>query len=200
MQIRFLFLMIVVSNFIFYPVSPKDGSEFIVKKDSKLKSMSKNQIKEEIGNITRQAFNWTTSLGCVVGHVKIGLAEKNTEFYKTENSKIASQVDKSDGVLQIGLSGIQSCFSDVISNLVENRGFFKRASRGELSEFLSLMQDMVKDLNNQNSLFNALNTEVVKAEKETNFFDKVKNQFCCSANELKKLEEKIKGSKCLKKT
>ncbi|MFH1253861.1 MAG: hypothetical protein V1646_00325 [bacterium] len=184
-----------------------DGGEFVVKKDIQtvqVRSMSKNRLKEEIGSVTRRAFNSSTSLGKSVGNVKIGLADKVSGFYQADSGKIASEVDKNDGILQVELSDIQSCFSNVISNLVENRGFFKKASRGDLREFLSLMDEMVSNLNLQVTSFNDLKSLIVKKDVKTsieqNIFNKIKQQFCSSAVELKKLQEKIKTSKCLKKS
>ncbi len=185
-----------------------DGGEFIVKKDiqitPQIKSMSKNRLKEEIGNVTRKAFNSSTNLGKSVGNVKIGLADKVLGFYQADSGKIASEVNKNDGILQVELSDIQSCFSNVISNLVENRGFFKKASRSDLREFLSLMDEMVANLNLQVNSFNDLKNLIVKKDAKMNLepksFDKIRQQFCSSAVELKKLQEKIQTSKCLKKS
>lgn len=189
------------------------SEEFIVKKEiqasTQVRSMSKNRLKEEIGNITRRAFNSATNLGKSVGNVKIGLVDKVSGFYQAESGKIASEVNKNDGILQVELSGIQNCFSNVISNLVENRGFFKKASRGELREFLSLMDEAVSNLNSQVTLFNDLKSFIVKKDikidattmcGDANIFDKIKQQFCSGASELKRLKEKIKTSKCLKKS
>lgn len=185
-----------------------ESADFIVKKDiqnvPQVGAMSKNRLKEEIGNVTRKAFNSSTSLGKSVGNVKIGLADKVLGFYQADNGRIASEVAKNDGILQVELSDIQSCFSNVISNLVENRGFFKKASRRDLREFLSLMDEMVANLNLQVNSFNDLNVFIVKKGVKTslnlNVFDKIRQQFCSSAAELKKLQEKIKTSKCLKKS
>ena len=190
-----------------------DSGEFIVKKDiqeaPQVRSMSKNRLKEEIGNVTRRAFNSSTSLGKVVGNVKIGLADKKLGFYQANSGKIAREVNKNDGILQIELADIQICFSNVISNLVENRGFFKKASRGDLRELLGLMEEMVNNLNSQVTSFNDLKSLIVKkdvkvdveiARDDANIFDKIKRQFCSSAGELKKLQEKIKTSKCIKKS
>ncbi len=188
-------------------------AEFIIKKDiqdtAQIRSMSKDRLKEEIGNVTRRAFDSSTSLGKIVGKVKIGLADKVPGFYQTNSGKIASEVDKNDGILQVELSNIQSCFSNVISNLVENRGFFKKASRGDLREFLGLMEHMVSNLNLQVVSFNNLKSVIVKkdvkmgvatAQGDADIFDKIKRQFCSSAGELTRLQEKIKTSKCLKKS
>ena len=195
MKIKFLSAILFASNLIY----AQDGTEFIVKKVPNIKSMSKNKLKEEIGSITRQAFDSSTSLGRTIGNVKINLADGAEGFYQAQSGKFASNVDKNDGMLQIELADIQGSFSDVISNLVENRGFFKRASRGDLREFLTLMHDMVNDLNVQSTAFNQLKLSIKTEEKQYTFFEKIKQQFCSAASELKKLQEKIKGSKCLKK-
>lgn len=152
-------------------------------------------------------------MGKVIGNVKIGLADKVSGFYQAGSGKIACDVNKNDGILQIELSDIQSCFSNVISNLVENRGFFKKASRGDLREFLSLMEEMVNNLNSQVTSFNDLKSLILKKDVkidakidvetmqgDANIFDKIKQQFCSGAGEIKKLQEKIKTSKCLKKS
>jgi len=223
MMIKFLSLIIFAGSMAFaqankndasVPINKSAGSEdFIVKKEIKantqVRSMSKNRLKEEIGNITRSAFNSSTNLGKSVGNVKIGLADKVSGFYQADSGKIASDVNKNDGILQVELSDIQNCFSNVISNLVENRGFFKKASRGELREFLSLMDEMVSNLNSQVTSFNDLKSLIIKKDvkidevtvrSDATIFYKIKQQFCSSASELKRLQEKIKTSKCLKKS
>jgi hypothetical protein len=214
MWAKYLSLIFFVSEMVFAQSdknivnNPVSGEEFIVKKDiqstPQVRSMSKNRLKEEIGNVTRRAFDSSTSLGKSVGTLKIGLVDKVSGFYQADSGKVASEVDKNDGILQVELSDIQGCFSTVISNLVENRGFFKKASRGDLREFLSLMDELVCKLNSQVTSFNDLKSLIVKkdikTDTETNIFDKIKQRFCSSAVELKKLQEKIKTSKCLAKT
>ena len=192
--------MLLSLFFVFGIAVAQDSEQFIIKKNNRVKSMSKNQLKEEIGNITRQAFNSTTKLGKIVGNVKINLSQKHFDFYQVENGKIASEVDRNDGMLHVRLSEIQVCFSDVISNLVENRCFFKKASRGDLREFLTLMQSLFDDLNKQVLMFDSLKSAISGVCKETDIYEKVRNRFLSSAGELKKLQEKIQGSKCLKKT
>jgi hypothetical protein len=165
--------------------------------------MSKNRLKEEIGDVTRRAFNSSTALGQVIGNVKISLTDKFPSFYQIKSGKIASDMSKNDGLMQIELSGIQSSFSDIISNLVENRGFFKKASRGDLRDLLALMEEMVNNLNSQATSFSTLKLSMVKidtSKTDLTISDKVKQQFSASACELKKLQDKIKTSKCFKKS
>jgi hypothetical protein len=188
------------------------GSEFIIKNTSQAvlqpaltqsHSMSKNKLKEEIGDVTRRAFNSSTVLGQVIGGVKISLADKFPSFYQIKSGKIASDVSKNDGLMQVELSGIQSSFSDIISNLVENRGFFKKASRGDLRDLLALMEEMVNNLNSQATSFSTLKHSMIKidaSKTDLTISDKVKQQFNVSACELKKLQDKIKTSKCFKKS
>ena len=133
------FSLIFFTSSVAFAQSNKSDVKKNIQDVHQVRSMSKNRLKEEIGNVIRRAFNSSTSLGKSVGNVKIGLADKVSGFYQADSGNIASEVDKNDGILQVELSDIQSCFSNVISNLVENRGFFKKASRGDLRDFLSLM-------------------------------------------------------------
>lgn len=196
MNIKDLAFLLVAFN----ALSAQDSEQFIIKKSDHVHSMSKNRLKEEIGNITRKAFNSTTRLGKIVGNVKINISQKHLDFYEAENGKIASEVDKNDGILHVKLAEIQGCFSEVILSLVENRRFFKKASRGDLGEFLTLIQKLFDDLNKQVLDFDLLGNAIISANKDVGLYGKIRHQFLSSAGELKKLEEKIQGSKCLKKT
>ncbi len=179
-------------------VSAQDAQQFIIKKSNPIGSMSKNRLKEEIGNITRQAFNSTTRLGKIIGNVKINLSQRHVGFYQVENGILASQVGKSDGMLHVELAEIQGCFSEVISKLVENGKFFKKASRSDLRDFLTLMQKLSGDLNKQVTEFDLLSGTVANEGEAASLYGKIKCQFVSCADELKKVQEKIQGSKCLK--
>jgi hypothetical protein len=185
--------------FLFLLSGVLSAQDFIIKKSNPVTSMSKNRLKEEIGNITRQAFNSTTRLEKIIGNFKINLSQEKFDFYQVENGSLAAQVGKSDGLLHVELAEIQSCFSEVISNLVENERFFKKASRGDLRELLTLMQKLSNDLNKQVAEFDSLGNTVADASKSDSLYGKIKHQFVSCADELKSIQEKIQGSKCLKK-
>lgn len=195
MKIKSLWVLLLISNV----AVAQDNQQFIIKNSNRVNSMSKNRLKEEIGNITRQAFNATTRLGKIVGNIRIDLSQKHFDFYQAENGKVAAEVDKNNGALHIELAEIQGCFSDVITNLVENEKFFKKASRGDLREFLTLIETLSDDLNKQVLRFDLLKNMILNENKDANLFKKIKHRFLSSAEELKKIQEKIQGSKCLKK-
>lgn len=171
------------------------GSEFVIKEPVLQKSMSRNRLKGEIGNIMQQAFNSTTELGRIVGNVKISFANKLITFFRMRNSKDSYELSKNDGLMQVELSTIQRNFSDMISDLVKNRGFFKKASRNDLKDFFELIQGVHKNLNSQIMSFNS----VLKIKDEKLVLAGIRRQFRLTVIELKEICNKIQRSKYVKK-
>ena len=151
---------------------------------------SKNKLKEKIGQSARQSVNFTTELNSLIGKLKIDFADSAEKLCKVTQ---LANLQKNDGQIQVQISSIQSCFADLIENLIDNKGYFKKASRGDMG---GLMTEL-------NSISNTLQCQVKKFEqlsKRVALPSQILAQFELSAKEMKELQEKVKGLKCLKKS
>lgn len=189
-KILFIFLLSYVAAFA--------SSEFIILPNKKANiSGSKNELKEKLGQSTKQAINFTTDLGKLMGNVKVDFADKSEKVCKIGQ---ICQLQKNDGNIQINLSTIQGSFTNLIELLIDNKGFFKKASRSDLSGLVGQMNDICKMLQSQITKFEQLNISSDLIEGSTTQPAQVIAQFDSSAKDLKDIQEKVKGLKCLKKT
>lgn len=174
------------------------SSDFIIKSNQKNKvSGSKNTLKEKLGDSTKQAMNFTTELCALMGKIKIGFSENAEKFCKICQ---LSQMQKHDGLIQVHLSSIQSCFTDLVEDLIDNKGYFKKASRRAIGELVTDINDICGSLQAQIKRFEQLNASVVSSDKLKNLSVRIFAQFELSAKELNEVQEKVKGLKCLKKS
>jgi hypothetical protein len=174
------------------------ASDFIITPNKKTHiSGSRNTLKEKLGQSAKQAINFTTELGSLMGRVKIGFADSAEKLCKIDQ---LSQMQKNDGHIQIHLSSIQSCFTDLVENLIDNKGFFKKASRGDLSGLVGQINDICKSLQDQVTKFEQLGGSAEKSDQTKEHSSLVIAQFDSSAKDLNDLQEKVKGLKCLKKS
>jgi hypothetical protein len=184
---KILFLLLININL----VGLFAATDFIIKssKQNFVKG-SRNTLKEKLGEVAKSTVNSTTAMGSIVGKLKIefaGIAEKSCKVNQL------CQLQKNDGQMQVQLSEIQNCFTSLIENLIDNKGFFKKASRGDLSGVLAEMDEVYNLMQGQVKKFEQLNIFVLSPEQ-------VCQQFYNCATELKKIEGKVKGLKCLKKS
>ncbi|KKQ32472.1 MAG: hypothetical protein US49_C0007G0014 [candidate division TM6 bacterium GW2011_GWF2_37_49] len=174
------------------------SSEFIIMPNKKVSvAGSKNTLKEKLGQSAKQAINFTTELGKLMGRAKVGFADKAEKMCKIGQ---ISQMQKNDGNIQINLSSIQGSFADLVELLIDNKGFFKRASRGDLSALVVQMNDICKLLQCQVSKFEQLNISAEMTDQSKEPTAQVIAQFDASAKDMMCIQEKVKGLKCLKKS
>lgn len=166
----------------------------IVPKQKASHGVSKNTLKEKLGQSTKQAINFTTELTSLMGKFKIGFADNAEKLCKISQ---LSQIQRNDGQIQINLSSIQSCFTGLVENLIDNKGYFKKASRGDLASLVEQMNEICDSLQCQVKKFEQLNNSGVGKKDQLSL---VLVQFDSSAKELKEVQEKVKGLKCLKKS
>lgn len=131
--------------------------EFVIKKEEpskELSGMSKNALKERLGDFTRRAFKQTTSLGCTIGAVQQRLARLCVSVRDQIKSKkdvhasleISSKLHGAIGTLLIENATLQNKLSAVVENLIENQGPFKSASRTSLRESVMVIERLHKNL------------------------------------------------------
>ena len=116
--------------------------------------MSKNALKEHLGQLTRRVFGQTTALDSTLGAVQQRLArlcvtvrEEIKNSNDTQNSlALSAKLHGSIGTLLIEKSTVQNKLSAVVENLIENQAPFKSASRKDLRASVTVVEDLNKNL------------------------------------------------------
>ena len=133
------------------------AQEFVIKKEepaSHLAGMSKNALKEHLGQLTRRVFGQTTALDSTLGAVQQRLArlcvtvrEEIKNSNDTQNSlALSAKLHGAIGTLLIEKSTVQNKLSAVVENLIENQVPFKSASRKDLRASVTVVEDLNKNL------------------------------------------------------
>jgi hypothetical protein len=153
-----LSVVIIASLLVVSSVCNADD-EFIIKPENsskKAKKQSKNELKEDIGQATKDAFNISSLLGTQLGNLQQTLASLQmalgaqtilTAQNFKEFMEALGHTESESGKLQISLSNIQQRFSKIIEKLVDNRPPFKKAKPAELTEALNSVQKVYEHLN-----------------------------------------------------
>jgi hypothetical protein len=167
----------------------KDATQAFVLNDSvkENKKYSKNELKENIGHITRDVFHITTHLERVLGAIQVSLAEQQSDV-----TPISTR--KNMGLFYQQLSVLQDVCSDVIEKLVDNQRPFKKAGRQELQEAYSVLKFTLGQL----SVHDVSLRAVLSSLKNNNAknFDVLCNT---GVTLLSSLEARIQNTKCLKR-
>jgi len=145
LKLKFL---IAIAIFCLYPsVKPtdtKEANEFIIAPTpAKKKKMSSNDLKEEIGQKTKQMFDQSTQFSTQLGKVQCTLSTVQQEAAKadkpeaTKKALLASAtINQSLGVISQEIASIQKICSSVVEKLIDNHKPFKKASKIELEQTL----------------------------------------------------------------
>lgn len=131
MAIKYLVLFIAF-EFCFVTSGFAESKFLISKKTTKNKRMSKNKLKENIGQ----------------------------EFKNVLDSCV--QASRQLGILQIKLSEVQSHVLPKVETLINNNKPFKKASRDQLHETLKLTQNITLQIKNQISVINSIKSKIDK--------------------------------------
>lgn len=133
------------------------AQEFVIKKEepaSHLTGMSKNALKEHLGQLTRRVFGQTTALDSTLGAVQQRLArlcvtvrEEIKNSNDMQNSlALSAKLHGAIGTLLIEKSTVQNKLSAVVENLIENQVPFKSASRKDLRASVTVVEGLNKNL------------------------------------------------------
>ncbi|QQR49389.1 hypothetical protein IPF37_00895 [bacterium] len=150
-----------------------ESQDFVIKKEepaSPLIGMSKNALKEHLGQLTRRVFGQTISLDCTLGAVQQRLARLCVtvrEEIKNNNDAhhsltLSAKLHGAIGTLLIEKSTVQNKLSAVVENLIENQGPFKSASRKDLRASATIVEDLNKNLADRVVALEKINEDMQK--------------------------------------
>ena len=176
----------------------------------KIKGMSKDALKERLGESTRDAFHNTTELSKGVGSLQMMFARKKKLEEDSEEKAVfdasllqaSLKVHEKVGSFQVELATLQKRFSHIIENLVDNQAPFKKAGKGSLQGAYKVMMQVDQDLKKQVDGCSNL-VKQMKQEKASSRLSVMKriDQSCESYNSfLKQLHVTLDRHECLKKT
>ncbi len=124
------------------------AKQFVLPKQ-KVKKLSRNELKEAIGQEIRDAFTLSTNIahGAGVCQVSLGgfedfLHKKRSTFISEDAYLSLSPLQKSLGAWHMEIAVLQQKFSQLIERLVDNQKPFKKASRVALDDAWVLMQNV----------------------------------------------------------
>ncbi len=122
---------------------PRDATEFIVApKALSHKKLSVNEIKENIGKTTKQAFEHSTLVAQHVGMLQHLIADVHCAVQDQQPSVLKKMMTanaayhRACGTLHQHLAVLQRKCSRIIEKLIDNEVPFKKASRGTLEATL----------------------------------------------------------------
>jgi len=164
-------------------------TDFIIK-PVKTKKLSVNQLKENIGQATKNLFQTTTSMNKQLGTLHIDIAHAQGVFTSAKGHHLlmpavlqqSSQITKTFGVLQMELASLQNKFSGIIEKLVENQRPFKKASRTDLESALQIIENVNKELESNVSVCKNMSANVKKSAS---------GKVDASINVIKDVEKKL---------
>lgn len=124
------------------------AEEFVVTQKNNVISpkSSRNKLKEEIGSVAKDAFHSTRSLIGSIGKMTLSASDL-IESSKLKFNYFDTSLQKKIGLLQVSISAIQKKISLSLERLLDNQAPFKKASRKELFESHSIMNNVLTSLN-----------------------------------------------------
>jgi hypothetical protein len=210
----YLLLFIIVASYGFVhsnDQASKPQETFVLskKQSKKIKGMSKDALKEHLGESTRNAFHAITELSSTVGSLQLLLADQKIAPEKkqieVENSdktllQASFAVHRKAGNFQVLVASMQKRFSHIIEKLVDNQAPFKKASKDLLSGAYKLMMQVDQDLKKQVSSNKMLcSTLKQEAKSDSSVLMKQIDQSCESLTlNLNNLLNKLNTHECLK--
>ncbi len=173
---------------------------FLVKSKNNYR-LSKQALKEKIGETTRDLFHQTINLTSHLGRIQVGLSSSKSFVEKGEKKDNLKKhewkqvVHKNMGVVQVRLSSLQRRFSQVLEKLLENAKPFKKADRGDLKNSYSLVQSIEKDLQNQMKSYQQFLVKVQKTDSDGKVMQQKAEKF---AQSMQKIIEQVNKDECFK--
>jgi len=190
----------------------ENNDEFLIKSEPKQKNkkLSKNELKENIGQATQEAFDCSLSLSKSLGTFQLDLANLQVNVNSIESSKklqelvqTSGKVNQETGKMQLALVSMQHQFSKIIEKLIDNRPPFKKAKTPELNEALSALQQSHHQLTCEIAACNKLQNVLKKVDKNnlaasTTATQQAANSLHQIVVDLKQIEQKLNSINCLK--
>lgn len=189
-----LYLALVVSS---TTVSAAD--QFVLSKPTHQdKKLSKNELKESIGQEIRDAFNVSTNINKQSGLCQIAMSKVDETAYKN-----IMPLQKTLGELSVELSAVQQKFSHLIERLVDNQKPFKKASHHSLEDAYHILQDVSHGLKGYEGQLTSLNKRLTKTANnnglgEIGVFADLKKTTQNAVEEIKKVALRMNSCDGLK--
>ena len=174
--------------------------------------MSKNFLKEQIGERVRDSMHLTFDIGRHIGYLQIEFSKFNKRLMTEGLERKAEDGPKENfltsfhnlhgtvGKLQVQLSSLQKRLSIIIERLVDNHRLFRKAGKRDLREAYGCVGDVYEKLQIQSIELqheNAILTKMLQKNDISNI-NKTINSLDTTASSLKKLYSKLDSHTCLK--
>lgn len=141
---KMFFIVVLLSVY-----SCAQAAEFVIEKKTKQETTrySRTQLKEKIGNLSKDAFHASRGLARHLGKTNMLLADlREKKYAQLMNQNDLAQAQRESGQLQVTIAALQKKFSATIECLLDNRAPFKRAGRNDLSAAHKTMYDIAASL------------------------------------------------------
>ena len=147
------------------------GTEQFVLPKQKTKKLSKNELKESVGQEIRDAFMVTTNVVKCAGMCHVTMSTVQEVLYKKDGSmgtmpQNIIPLQKTLGNVHIELAQLQQKFSQLIERLVDDQKPFKHASRDGLNAALNVVQEVQQGLKGHEDQLVSLNKRLAKMATE----------------------------------
>lgn len=144
-----------------------DGQFILPKQAPKNKKMSKNELKEAIGQEIRDAFTVVTLLGKHSGLCQISACdvEEGLHMHDAAIHNNIGSLQKNLGALHVEIAEVQQKFTLLIERLIDNQKPFKKASRDSLNKTFDILREVCSDLKVQNGHISLLSKRLTSSVK-----------------------------------
>jgi len=189
------------------------GLDFVLDtKKTKNQRLSKNALKEKLGQETKTAFHAVARLEHQLGMVQVEygkiqaqLAEKKDLMTLQGVLREGSLLNRRLGTLQLELSSLQQLFSRIAEKLVDNQMPFKKADHGVLHDAVSVMQHVGQEVERQVSSCNGVVNDLagmkkIQDNKHVYVLKTAHSVLQTSGSTIKKLHTQLMNNKCTKVT
>lgn len=186
-----------------------DAQNFILPKQNvKQKKLSKNELKETLGQATKGAFNQTTELSRLLGSVQVEMATLEEQGTKNkillpDITQVIAPLLKELGFFHVHLSQMQSRFAHLVEKLVENQKPFKKASRDQLQDALNVMNSIAEFLQKQENGVQSFSGRLNKITKDNAqgrlvAFQSIESMIKSDREQVQDLLKQLDQNDCLK--
>jgi hypothetical protein len=114
--------------------------KFILEESGKKsKRCSKGDLKETIGNVTKDSFTISTDMGSLMGNLLYNFSDK--KLWRDKIGTDWCSVGRAMGQFNIVFAKLQKRFADIIDKLVNDKGPFKSSSYSDLKGALRCLNN-----------------------------------------------------------
>lgn len=173
MKTKMLFCMSFFGAIILLPVCGFAGESFILpKQTTKHKKLSKNEVKEALGQEIRDAFTVATTLVKQAGLCQVAACDVEDAVHTRDAVafeqlyKPVGSLHKNLGALHVEIAAVQQRFTILIERLIDNQKPFKKASRDTLNAALDVVRDVHHTLKKQEGAVSLLGKRLAAAAKK----------------------------------